>query len=282
MAKRASSGLSTHAVMAQRHEAIDSLDFFPTPPWATRAFFEDVLFKREKDQATGLPLIKFRPLFGGGELQRGDGPVQSLSVWDPAAGEGHMTEVQKEYISRVHASDVHDYGRGYDLGSYVGEGADVAKRRGGVDIIATNPPFNLAVEFVERALTEATKIVAMLLRTVWVEGKDRYQRIFLPCAPDIIAQYSERVPMTKGCWDPDASTATAYAWFIWITDPKLRTIPRIPGVSSTIWIPYGAEARYTRLDDRARFGKPKPPRPEQTYADMYEGDLFAPAPMPMM
>jgi len=27
----------SHAVMAQRHEAADSVDDFPTPPWATRA-----------------------------------------------------------------------------------------------------------------------------------------------------------------------------------------------------------------------------------------------------
>ena len=37
----------SHAVMAQRHEAKDSLDDFPTPPWATRALLEHVL---EKDK----------------------------------------------------------------------------------------------------------------------------------------------------------------------------------------------------------------------------------------
>ncbi len=26
--------------MSQRHEKKDSLDYFPTPPWATRALFE--------------------------------------------------------------------------------------------------------------------------------------------------------------------------------------------------------------------------------------------------
>ena len=33
----------SHAVMQQRHEAHDSLDDFPTPPWATRALMECVL-----------------------------------------------------------------------------------------------------------------------------------------------------------------------------------------------------------------------------------------------
>jgi len=31
---------TSHAVMAQRVEPHDSLDFFPTPPWATRALCE--------------------------------------------------------------------------------------------------------------------------------------------------------------------------------------------------------------------------------------------------
>ena len=34
---------TSHAVMAQRTESPDSLDDFPTPPWATRAFVEHVL-----------------------------------------------------------------------------------------------------------------------------------------------------------------------------------------------------------------------------------------------
>ena len=39
---------TSHAVMAQRVEAKDSLDDFPTPPWATRALIEHVI-EREAD-----------------------------------------------------------------------------------------------------------------------------------------------------------------------------------------------------------------------------------------
>lgn len=35
---------TSHAVMAQRAEAHDSLDDFPTPPWATRALIEHVIW----------------------------------------------------------------------------------------------------------------------------------------------------------------------------------------------------------------------------------------------
>jgi hypothetical protein len=41
---------TSHAVMAQRAEAKDSLDNFPTPPWATRALIEHVLDAKASPQ----------------------------------------------------------------------------------------------------------------------------------------------------------------------------------------------------------------------------------------
>src|SRR4051794_6707900 len=76
-----------YAVQAQRREPPDSLDFFPTPPWATRALLQRVL------QCS-------RVLY------------RHESAWEPACGEGHMAEVLKEYFGSVTASDVFDYGQG--------------------------------------------------------------------------------------------------------------------------------------------------------------------------
>ncbi len=39
----------SHAVMAQRHEKMDSLDDFPTPPWGTRALMEHVVGPKDLD-----------------------------------------------------------------------------------------------------------------------------------------------------------------------------------------------------------------------------------------
>src|ERR1700724_332280 len=75
------------AVMAQRCEPPDALDWFPTPPWATRALFRHVL------PALGVDAI--------------------CSVWEPACGEGHMAAVIEEFASsQVIASDIFDYGFG--------------------------------------------------------------------------------------------------------------------------------------------------------------------------
>lgn len=216
---------SSTAVMARRmtpaeDDLFGRLDFYPTPPWAARALPEIVL-----------PHMGVRSL-----------PIRS--VWEPAAGEGHMAEPLRSYCLGLHASDVHDYGRGYHVQSYVGVGPDVAPPLV-TDWVITNPPFTLAHEFIARALSEAREGVAMLLRTVFVEGVDRYNNLFKPTPPTLIAPFAERVPMTKGRWDPDASTATSYAWFVWRKDGD----PMPP-----FWIPPGQRAALTRFDDARRYG----------------------------
>ena len=70
------------AVMARRREPPDALDYFPTPPWATRAMFRHVL-----------------PALG----------IEATGhVWKPACGEGHMAAVIAEFTPTVIASDIFD------------------------------------------------------------------------------------------------------------------------------------------------------------------------------
>lgn len=208
------------SVMQSRHEAIDSLDLFPTPPWGTRALIEFVL-----------PYCGYAP---------------NSSVWEPAAGMGHMAEPLKDYFREVYASDVHDYGCGYDVGSFIG--ADVFVCPFKPDWIITNPPFNLGEEFVRRALTEATVGVAMLARTAFIESAARYP-LFASQSFAALAPFSARVPMVKGRWDPAASSATSYAWFVW-------RCPRAHGGPMVIMIPPDAKERCSRQDDIARFATP--------------------------
>lgn len=215
------------SVMAARQSDPRALDFFPTPPWATRALIHDV------------------------EIFQGQ--TTRPSIWEPAAGEGHMAKVLDESArgGRVFGSDVHDYGAGYAIGSFVGEGADVIRPECKFDWVITNPPFNLAREFAERGLRDAGRGVALLVRSVWSEGGDRYNRLFSINPPAIIAQFCERVPMVAGRWDPKASTATSYAWFIWFVRDK-------PGHRTEFhWIPPGARVRHTRPDDITRFATPE-------------------------
>ncbi len=216
-----------------------TLNYFPTPPWATRALLEHVI-----------------PDAGGDDSM----------VWEPAAGQGHMADVLDERFDLVWATDVHDHGGLDQVGSFVGQGLDVLPPPAVLpDWVITNPPFALAAEFVERSLQVATEGVAMLVRTTWLEGQDRYERLFRDSRPAIVAAFVERVPMTVGRWDPDADTATAYAWVVW------RRVPMLPGQTklrqprhhwdhhgtSLIWIPPGCRQRLTRPDDISRFANPE-------------------------
>lgn len=221
------------AVMASRREPPDSLEFFPTPPWATRALFEHVLTE-----------------VGPSAWHHG------MTAWDPCAGEGHMAAVLAEGFQEVWRTDVHDYGGLNGVGSFVGEGADrVLAPSPSPDWIVFNPPFSIALEFVERSLVEAVHGVAALVRMQWLEGGQRYARLFRVFPPSIVAPFAERVPMHKGRWEPDGSTATAYVWCVWARLPRLapQTLGTWPSETRMIWIPPGCRSRLERADDRARF-----------------------------
>lgn len=206
---------TSSAVMAQRNGPHDSLDDFPTPPWATRAFIEHVL----------------RPAGLSPDL---------LSAWDPAANRGYMARPLSEQFKSVHASDVHDYGAGYAVHDYL-----QPYRPDGVvniDIICTNPPFRLGLQFIERGLEIARTGVAVIMRSAFTEGIERYERLYRDNPPTVIAHHAERVIMTKGIvrdpnkkyWDEAAqkwkrpSSATAYSWLFWIKNCR----PQPP-----VWIP---------------------------------------------
>jgi hypothetical protein len=204
------------AIMASRTEPDESLDYFPTPPWATRALFEWALPASARSIA---------------------------SVWEPACGEGHIAEVLREYVPTVTATDIHNYGYGDRLVDFLDPHGVVPENR---DWIITNPPFDdAAVKFVLRALDLAETGVAMFFRSQWaVEGINRYETIFRDRPPTRCAFFVERVNLCKGRWDPDGSTATAYCWLIWIKGQMPQP---------TFWIPPGCRDDLIESDDVERF-----------------------------
>ncbi len=177
--------------MASRNEPPDSLDYFPTPPWATRALCTHVL-----------PAMN---AFDPDEQQ----------AWEPACGEGHMARPLAEWFARVIASDIHDYGHGL-VQDFLGSGLVMQARPvRQPHWIITNPPFRRGAEFIRRAQDIASHGVAMLVRSQFLEGIGRYSDLFRPKPPAIIAQFAERVPMHRGRLTRTGSTATAYCWLVW-------------------------------------------------------------------
>lgn len=198
------------AVMQRRVEAHDSLDDFPTPPWATRALCDFLGNER------GLML-------------------SGMSVREPAANRGHMVAPLREYFASVEASDVHDYGVGFPVQDYL-----FGMLPALVDWTITNPPFRLAEQFIERMASTSRVGFAVIVRTSFLEGQDRCEALFTKNPPSYILQISERCGMFKGrlmrlgtkFLDRDgversASTATSYCWLVWIdgeNDTRLRWI----------------------------------------------------------
>lgn len=180
--------------MQRRVEAHDSLDDFPTPPWATRALCEWIQDNTHHDLS-----------------------VQTCR--EPAANRGHMVKPLREYFYSVEASDVHDYGAGFAVQDYL-----FGPLPSRVVWTITNPPFKLAEQFIERALATSTG-VAMIVRAAFLEGQGRFDRLFSKNPPSHVLQFTERVVMHKGRLAPEGSTATAYAWLVWAdraADTKLR------------------------------------------------------------
>lgn len=208
------------AVMARRVEPADSLDFFPTPPWATRAFMQHVL-------------PRFEP------PRQSDGQF-AVNAIDPACGEGHMALALRERMAMVTATDVFAYGFG-GVADFLHPDQTYAPR----DWIITNPPFNVGVDFVLRALSIARRGVAVLVRAQFLEGEERQDRLFGPTPPAAIAQFVERVPMHKGRWVVNGSSATAYCWLVWHTNQPA-------GEPAYCWIPKSRKL-LSRPDDWLRF-----------------------------
>lgn len=181
------------AVMQRRVEAHDSLDDFPTPPWATRALCE--------------------------WLTRQGEDLAAFTCREPAANRGHMVKPLAEYFGAVEAADVHDYGAGFQVADYLFPGTDAFP----VDYTITNPPFRLAEQFIERMAATSGFGFAVIVRAAFLEGQGRYERLFAKNPPSHVLQFTERVVMHKGRLAPEGSTATAYAWLVWLDSGESET-----------------------------------------------------------
>ncbi len=222
---------TSSAVMQQRAEPHDSLDDFPTPPWATRALCEYVARYSSRR-------------------------LSEMSVREPCANRGHMVRPLKEYFGGVLASDVHDYGAGFRQRDYLFGPANQLDR---TDWTFINPPFRLAQEFIERALELSDEGVVVICRSAFLEGESRYSELFARNRPSVVLQFCERVVMLKGrlirtgALDPTednphkkASTATACSALIWFQ--RHRRDPH-HGHSLFDWIVPGSRLRFEQPGD---------------------------------
>lgn len=187
----------------------DGRDFFPTPPWATRAILR--------------------------EMSRYALMHRDMRVLDPCAGQGHMTRVLGEVFGEVHALDIERYPAPVWPGlihqaDFLTIPFEAVVPGGRVDWTVMNPPFTGLLPFIQKALSVSTVGVAALMRMQALEGRKRYEDLWTKLVPTFVCPFVERVPMHKGRLDPKGSTATAYVWVVWaptlgLKGTRLRWIP---------------------------------------------------------
>lgn len=170
------------------------LDFYPTPPDATHALMRFLTIK--------------------GIVNR-----DSL-VWEPACGNGAMSNVITEYVDDVYSTDIRQTGFGHG-------GIDFMSMSFDCDAVITNPPFALSEQFIRHARKQAP-VVAMLLKSQYWHARKRVSLFqtnspayVLPLTwrPDFL--FDQRVGGAKG-----APTMEVH-WTVWVDgdfDTKYRLL----------------------------------------------------------
>ena len=134
-------------------------------------------------------------------------------IWEPAAGRGAIVRVLRAHGHEVVASDLIDYGEQthFSRRDFLLE----HKAPQGCECILTNPPFSLAEQFVAHALDLCPRVI-MLLRLAFLES-ERRSRILDTGTLARVHIFRRRLPMMHrdGWQGPKASSAMAFAWFIW-------------------------------------------------------------------
>lgn len=142
------------------------------------------------------------PAIGGIELT---GPV-----WEPACGQGHLSERLKQYGYEVYSTDLID--RGYGDGCI-----DFLKCNEPWDgDILTNPPYKYALEFAEHGLDligEGHRVF-LFMKLTFLEGQKR-RRLFDRRELEKVLVFTKRIICAKNAdFDSVTSSAMAYAWFV--------------------------------------------------------------------
>lgn len=154
-------------------------EYFRTPEYAIRPIVRQFL-------ADGIPLD---------------------NVCDPCAGDGVIRDVVEDMVPNVStwAADIEPLHPSVMREDYLSPARVLCNH---YELTIMNPPFSLAIPFVERARTESTTVAA-LLRLNWLEGIKRFAWLSANL-PDVY------VLSKRPSFHPRGKTdACAYAWFVW-------------------------------------------------------------------
>jgi len=136
----------------------------------------------------------------------------SGEIWECACGKNSIVNELKKDYDNVYYSDLIDRGVNANIENFL-----ESNRK--TNNIITNPPFNLALEFVNKALELADGKVCMLLRIQFLEGKTRYD-FFKEHNPNRVYVFGNRVnTIIDG---KPFNSAMCLCWFVWDKNSENR------------------------------------------------------------
>ena len=170
-----------HAVLREKD------DFYPTPPDMTHA------------------LLAVEQFCG--------------RIWEPACGDGAISEILRLAGHDVVSSDLVDRGYGIARRDFLMEQMPPHA----VHII-TNPPFKLGEKFWRHAHTIAPGKVAFVARLTWLEGMERATMFRqFPLSRVWVAPWRPKFQRGRQATDKDASGMLPHAWYV--HDPEHKGPP---------------------------------------------------------
>jgi hypothetical protein len=145
-----------------------------------------------------------------------DGIMLSKNVWEPACGSGNLSKVLEQRGYSAFNTDL--INRGYENQHLAKSFFEFDKEWDG-DIL-TNPPYKLAVEFINHSLKLVKEgcYVIMFLKVQFLESQKRYDSLFKNNPPKYVYVFSNRVDTAmNGEFEKykKCAPSTCYAWFIW-------------------------------------------------------------------
>lgn len=143
-------------------------------------------------------------------------------IWEPAAGNGNLSNYLREHGYNVIASDL-KY-RGCTDGSIV-DGLDFLttypynKFKGAAShpyVILTNPPYSLATEFIEHALDILPEggLYIALMNITYLHGIDRYKRVYSKGTLREVYVFSKKIHVYKNNIPTGHTSMCVYAWYV--------------------------------------------------------------------
>lgn len=153
-----------------------------------------------------------------------DGLMLSDPIWEPACGQGHISEVLDAAGYEVRSTDLVDRGYGYVLDFLECEEPWCAT-------IMTNPPFKLSADFIRKALSlvGVGQRVIFFQRLNFLESAKRLA-LFEEFPIRYVYVHASRVGTAMGGdFERYHAKSMAYAWYVWEKGYEGDTVMR--------WIP---------------------------------------------